>query len=172
MAITQYCQDNDERMPYAAWNGGTTLGNHWMDSTAPYLKSDQAWVCPSAMTAVARTTGSWPGWNGSGNIKAYYAWNESAQNNPALAGCGNPTLTYLILDRGNDMCFTSWFDWAGRAQNTWTGSSVPGPHLDGKNCGFVDGHVKWLKSDTIVCRDATVTPGLDTNSPYYGLFRN
>ena len=51
-AILQYGQDYDEKYPWAAWNGGATLGNHWREATSPYIKNIQVWVCPSADASV------------------------------------------------------------------------------------------------------------------------
>lgn len=181
VAIIQYTQDYDEMYPYAAWNSGTTLGLHWMESTMPYLKSEQIWKCPSASTGVAIDTGSWPAWNGANNWnrKAYYSWNENAMNQSQSA-CSKPAQTYLVMDRGNDMCFTAWYNWPGRSQYTRSasGASLPGPHLDGKNCAFADGHVKYMPSDRLLARDLTcgpastpVCPNSDPTAPY-GYFVN
>lgn len=172
--IMQYVQDYDENWPYARWNGGTTLGLHWMDSTAPYIKSRNVWRCPSAAQNVARDSGSWPAWNGTGgpNQSCYYGWNEDAQNNTKVSQCSNVATTYLVTDRGDDECFTSWYNWQGRAAYTINGNgqSVPGPHMDGKNVGFADGHVKWFRSDQMKVRDDSSGTGTfyDPSCPYYG----
>jgi len=167
LAIMQYSQDYDEEWPYAAYNGGTTLGNHWLVSTSPYIKSEQIWICPSGKSTM-RNSGSWAAWNGIAD-RAAYSWNEDAQNRRSIAACGNPANTYLLMDRGADQCFTGWYGWRDRAQNTYSGGSRPGPHTEGKNIGFVDGHAKWMRSDQIVARDITDTsgPGLVATSDLY-----
>ena len=172
-AILQYGQDYDEKYPWAAWNGGATLGNHWREATSPYIKNIQVWVCPSADASVMVNSGSWGGWNGICD-KVAYGWNEDAQNNPAMSGCSNPATTYLILDRGDDQCFTAWYNWEGRAQRSRkNGNWIDGPHLEGKNCGFCDGHVKWFRRDQIKARDLPTTEvGYDAASPYYAYIRN
>ncbi len=173
-AIQMYVQDYDEMMPYLAYNGGNTLGIHWFDSTMPYIKNEQVWRCPSANPA-ARGAGLW---NPSATFvrrNVDYAWNEdAAAAGRSLAVCNNPASTYLIMDKGNAQCFTAWYDWRGRAQNTYTGSSIPGPHNEGKNIGFADGHVKWMKSVSMTARDLTTASGTnpDLTSPYFGYFRN
>jgi prepilin-type processing-associated H-X9-DG protein len=172
LGMLQYTQDYDEKYPYAAWNNGTTLGLHWLDSSMPYIKSRQIWVCPSATPNTARDTGSWPAWNGAGNGNqgAFYSWNEDAMNK-SLSECNNPAVTYLMTDRGDDMCFTAWYGWQGRMRND--GSGKAGPHLEGKNIAFADGHVKFFPASRIVARDVSDgSNGLDANSPYYALFRN
>lgn len=165
--ILQYVQDYDEKWPYAAWNGGTTLGQHWAVSTASYIKSQNVWTCPSAVARVAQDSGSWPAWNGAGggNRMAYYGWNEDAQNVMQTSVCSNAATTYLLIDRGNDMCFTGWCCWQSRTMYTVNsgGGSIPGPHMDGKLVGFVDGHVKWMAWQTMRARD--ITDGSAYNDP-------
>ena len=171
LGLLQYAQDYDERWPWAAWNNGNTLGNHWMVATYPYTSSDQLWVCPSAQS-VMHNSGSWPGWNGICN-RAGYGWNEDAQNNTVMAECKHPAQTYILADRGDDQCFTTWFNWRGRMQMTWLNGNVPGPHTDGKNIGFADGHVKWMKSESITAREVpSDQPAYDPNAVNYGLVRN
>ena len=92
LAIHQYTQDYDERMPlgYVYWSGGagacanpqtycTTLGLSytWMDEIGPYVKNTQIFMCPTANTGsqwnVARC-----GFSGTSLQQGYgYAQNEN-----------------------------------------------------------------------------------------------
>ena len=89
------------------------------------------------------------------------------------AACNNPATTFLFMDRGADMCFTAWYDWKGRSQNSGNSGRF-GPHFEGKNIGFVDGHVKFFRSDRIVARDLQPASGInpDPSSPNYAYFQN
>ncbi|MBZ0090308.1 MAG: prepilin-type N-terminal cleavage/methylation domain-containing protein [Thermoanaerobaculia bacterium] len=173
LGILQYTQDYDETMPWLNYNGGNTVGLHWQDSTGPYVKNTQIWECPSASRNLAGA-GLWNEVNGFVRRYVHYSWNESAAFGPSgLANCTNPAQTYLLTDKGNSMCFTTWYDWQGRCMNTWDGSSKPGPHTEGKNMGFGDGHVKYIASMNIVARDVTNPAQFgDPNSPYYGHWYN
>ncbi|HEX2999316.1 MAG TPA: DUF1559 domain-containing protein [Armatimonadota bacterium] len=172
--ISMYVQDYDEKFPYLNYNGGNTLGYHWQDLTAPYTKNTEIWRCPSANDAVANS-GLWTEANGFKRRYVHYAWNEDAHGR-SMSECSHVAETYLVMDKGNAQCFTGWWDWKGRAQNTFNSSSVSvtGPHMDGKNVGFVDGHVKWMRSDAIKAKDTTTDSGVnpDPNSPYYSSFDN
>ncbi len=172
LGILQYVQDYDEKMPWLAWNGGSTLGRHWQDTTAPYTKNTQIWDCPSGNATLAGN-GLWAEANGFIRRRVHYGWNESAHGR-SIGECRNVASTYLIMDKGIDQCFTAWYNWKGRAQNTYNGSSIPGPHNDGKNCGFADGHVKWLKSEAILAVDTTAASGTAPSpaSGMYGYFYN
>ncbi len=174
LGILMYVQDYDERFPYLAWNGNNTLGRHWQDLTAPYVKNTQIWRCPSATDPVSQA-GGWNQVNGYVNRATDYTWNESAAWSVKLSGTGNPASTFLVMDKGNSLCFTTWYDWRGRAMNTLNDNwnSVAGPHTEGKNIGFVDGHAKFFRSQSIRPRDLNDgTTAADPNSPYFGHMSN
>ncbi len=181
-AVLSYAQDYDEAYPYLAWNGGDTIGLHWQDLTNPYAKNTQIWLCPETQGNDGVETSGW--WNdgnpGNGPNRAYvnrrtgYTWNESAAWFVHIADSSNPATTYLMMDKGNSLCFTTWYDWYGRAMITtrnWVAQE--GPHNDGKNCNFADGHAKWVKSMQLRARDITDQAQYnDPNSPYYGHMSN
>lgn len=175
LAIGMYVQDNDERWPFISWNNNNTLGLHWLESTAPYIKNVNVWQCPDGGDTLG-WLGGWNQVNGYTNKYCHYTWNESAAWNVKIATCSNVANTYLLMDKGNSQCFTTWYDWVGRAQNTvddnW--NSKPGPHNEGKMVGFVDGHVKFMKSTAIKFSDAQDAgqTGYDPNVPYFGRVQN
>lgn len=174
LGITMYTQDYDEHLPYLSWNNNNTLGLHWQDLTNPYTKNEAVWHCPDAGD-VLEGAGLWTEANGFKQRKVSYAWNESAAWNVKLAACNNVATTYLLMDKGNAQCFTGWYDWKGRGQNTLNDSwaSIPGPHTDGKEIGFVDGHVKFMGSTRIVAKDLSDGVTLaDPNSIFYSNFTN
>lgn len=182
LGVAQYTQDNDETMPFISWNnGGGVLGFSWIDSIDPYLKSRQIWFCPSSGTnnqvinAGNGNTGmgSWAN-NAAGNFTfrpSSYAWNEDASNGAkTLSDCSNPANTFLFFDKGDDMTFTGWCCVNRTMMNGRTGR--PGPHFEGKNVGFADGHVKFLNRDQLKTRDAGDAALRNNNSPYYTLYLN
>lgn len=169
-ALQMYLQDYDETFPFLSWNNGNTLGLHWLDSTAPYIKNDNVWRCPSSNND-ADWAGQWNAVNGFVQHYASYTWNESATWTAKIAACSNVSNTFLIMDKGNSLCFTAWYDWVGRTQK---GPNGPGPHGDGKNVGFVDGHVKFMQYQSIVTKDQLSSSGVNPNpnSPYYSYLTN
>jgi prepilin-type N-terminal cleavage/methylation domain-containing protein len=181
-AVLSYAQDYDEAYPYLAWNNGDTVGLHWQDLTNPYTKSVQIWTCPETQGNDGVETSGW--WNkGDNNTvgnhafrnrRTGYTWNESAAWYVHISESQNPATTYLMMDKGNSLCFTMWYDWRGRAMyccRNW--ADQPGPHNEGKNANSADGHAKWVKSEALRARDITNQAEYnDPNSPYYGHISN
>jgi len=200
-AYTMYTQDYDERMPYCDYNGGRVLGEHPFDALQSYIRNKGVWTCPSAgpdvgIAVSAPNTGTpypWistgPAFNNHAADNIDYAWNESAENNcqgvpgcfggsgALLAQCGHPADTFLLMDKGANYTFTWDKYWAIRAQSTVADNFAPvlGPHTYGKNIAFVDGHVRYFQSNSIVTRDQQPLagpPNPDAASPYYSRFEN
>jgi prepilin-type N-terminal cleavage/methylation domain-containing protein/prepilin-type processing-associated H-X9-DG protein len=180
LGVTMYVQDYDEKYPWCHWNSGTSVsGVHWQDSINPYSKNTQVWICPDAPDNLINNYN----WTNTDTAQVYvprntaYAWNEDAGANARkIASCSSPATTYILMDKGNNLCFTPWYDWQGRAQNTVNANyqSIVGPHNGGKNVGFCDGHAKWLGSTNITAKDlpTTMLPGYDPNSIYYSYISN
>lgn len=164
-------------------------------SLRPYIQSAQVWVCPSASgyvtndiatrsfglpfavapsgyafseTAAARTT--------PGQIDADGPANGHSAGPAQWGDCGQPSVTFLLMDKGYGAAFTPWTQWDLRAQETLDGQgvSLPGPHLGGKNVAFVDGHVRFLPGTRINTQDqkAESHVGPDARSPYFSYFAN
>jgi prepilin-type N-terminal cleavage/methylation domain-containing protein/prepilin-type processing-associated H-X9-DG protein len=177
--ILQYVQDYDETMPLAQYNSNNPQCLHWMDATAPYVKSDNVWKCPSAAERVS-TSGNWGGVWAAASGRCYYSLSERAGwwANAAvkMSQCNNPATTYIVMDKGNAACFTEDWDYANRTQLTRNANNqmVPGPHFDGKNVCFADGHVKFMRSETIRACDLVGNAASfnDPNSPYHVVFTN
>lgn len=157
LARQMYIQDYDETFPpnrtYMP-NGYYT----WRTSVFPYVKSDQAWVCPSAY--FTRNCYDWPdvpGCKADGSMtitdynNGYKHCEMNYGDNGNLYDPGpvkdatlqNPATTVDILETED-----FWPD-----LGTWTigwnyingGGSLPFWHNGGGNWGFADGHVKWMK---------------------------
>ncbi len=145
LAILMYAQDYDQTLQQHCSNGG--IGNTtdcWSGVLTPYTKNSQILVCPST-------------------LRASYAWNLSTLNRAPLTTFANPSETMLIGEHDTDgggylrnrTCCTN----AGTTDSHVAGHSAtagPAPHNDGCNIAFADGHVKWMKTQTIV--------GWDTNT--------
>jgi prepilin-type N-terminal cleavage/methylation domain-containing protein/prepilin-type processing-associated H-X9-DG protein len=193
-AALAYEQDYDEHMPFLYWNGNNPEGLAWPDSLYSYIKSQQVWFCPDTQGTLDNT-GNWNNGNNavsSGGLLANfiarpsdYAYNENAgdgSNNTTgqnISACGHPATTFLIMDKGNAMTFTAWYDWPGRAQTMPGGN--PGTHNSqtGKNVGFMDGHVKFMRSYEMVaqdnaggCGNAGANPCYVANNGFYGFITN
>ena len=144
--ILMYCQDFDEKFPLsfiepgAMWttpDGTDTTGDMpWMIVIDPYLKNTQIFNCPSISTA----------WDG-GAATAYvsYGYNENLSG-IAQARCNFNAELCAVADGGTDGNYSI-------LESYGTDNGRPSIDLDrhneGVNCGFADGHAKWVKGSNI-----------------------
>ena len=192
LAIKMYTQDYDEQFPryridYGATNPGTPPGGWWLGNASngyyfwpqilyPYHKSEQIFRCPSQSGAFTNPR------------YGHYGANRSILTNAAtpvaLASVVASAKTYLIMDVGDssmDRSYVSgsatnpggtnylpgWGDATGEAAKGTITAGLEsdfqsGRHFGGVNMGFVDGHVKWLKTETVVAEARKGSP------EYYG----
>ena len=165
-----YTQDYDEKM-VPSYINLTGYGNTkepygwagWSDLIVPYIKNYAVYRCPSANGAGARSARSDDAW-----------WMDYAINNrvgpdegtgTANAGkmsqCEFPASTIWFLDYSpacNDNCRTSeaggwpeaWQYPPTQQQIDWGDSKgYAARHQGGANYSFIDGHVKFLKAESL-----------------------
>jgi prepilin-type N-terminal cleavage/methylation domain-containing protein/prepilin-type processing-associated H-X9-DG protein len=152
LGITMYAQDYDEKLCYRWISGNNTVNKKWWDFIQPYVKNTQIILCPST------------------NAQSYgYAMDNL--DGQALAAFQDVAGTVMICD--TKMCLsgtgtTYWGEGSVRNpsvfgnppqkpatdedQNIVSGDSAywtrpRGVHNGGANVSFLDGHVKWLKTD-------------------------
>jgi prepilin-type N-terminal cleavage/methylation domain-containing protein/prepilin-type processing-associated H-X9-DG protein len=185
LAVMQYVQDYDEKYPpnnrndaavkdIQVWRSDNLI--FWQEITAPYHRSFQVCVCPSV--SVARTA----------PYRAHYGANGLVLTNPgtslSLAAVESSASTYMLMDAGEwrvlpssattpaYSAFVPGVLDAGATQPS--AAEMPGQysdyppdsdlrsgrHFSGCNVAFADGHVKWLKSSTILAeaREYTSAP--------------
>ena len=158
LGFTQYTQDYDERMP-GSQDGNNIGEGGWMFYTTykttpspatdfnpargaiySYIKNAQIYVCPSD------TVGS--------DSKNSYAINECVTT-PAAAGIRTGKMLPAFEDT------TSWLLLAEEALTTTPSTddgflslanAVSTRHLEGTNCLFLDGHVKWFRPENLASR--------------------
>jgi len=131
LAVQQYVQDYDERMP--------AHGNNpvWGEALYPYVNNTQVYNCPSGETD---GIGDVADLGSSGTY--LYSWNyyrNSAQNNMKLAQIARPSEAVVILD-GNYYICNPW-----RGDGSAIDRDGVARHNEGANLGFADGHGKWMR---------------------------
>ncbi|MFQ6133020.1 MAG: DUF1559 domain-containing protein [Armatimonadota bacterium] len=161
----QYCQWNDSPLDYDHKGCG---GGHpmWGPCIEPYIRNRPLFNCPSAIT-------NWRPPR-AGEYGVAYVYNEEMAGprygNPRrppksgdgkISGIQEPAGKVLIWEMGrttrtmqtkdfndgpNDFPH-NWNDWPGiyPRNGDWTSGPIRGAHMDGRNHGFCDGHVKYLK---------------------------
>ncbi|BCM88916.1 hypothetical protein IAD21_00758 [Abditibacteriota bacterium] len=173
LGLLQYSQDYDEKMPMLRWGNDGNFDiasdpNHykWMDSTQPYLKSDQLFICPSS-TGALYTNATKLAVGNTTRMFGSYCMNDAY----GQGGAPNPPISDQL--QGNIVSLAAIANAAG---TLWLADSVtddynyacdmpfgnttamPAPmgtplrigriierHLDTATFLFVDGHVKSQK---------------------------
>lgn len=165
LAVMMYAQDYDENYPL--YRRATTEPPpipvyktgywEWEHMIYPYTKSEQVYRCPS----------------GYGNTSPYngeYGANYSLINGTAtsMAEVVASASTYMIMDAGTSYILTTDATRVNKGGARYLPGSGPfvtpelavssgwyesdfnsGRHFGGVNMAFADGHVKWLKSETV-----------------------
>ncbi len=128
LAVQQYAQDYDERMP--------RHGNSpdWTDQIYPYVNNVQVYNCPSASNNGPTTLAEL----GALFNYSYNYYSNSGQNNMKLAQIARPSEALVILD-GSYYISNPWRNDGSAIDN----DGVP-RHNEGANLGFADGHAKWM----------------------------
>jgi prepilin-type N-terminal cleavage/methylation domain-containing protein/prepilin-type processing-associated H-X9-DG protein len=176
LGMLMYVQDYDEKFPFEVYCNAPGFPNmcwdvymHYFNDDGfimPYIKNTQIWNCPSQ-----------------GNPNGYYGSDGGANWQPAY---GYNKLLARVLDARlkhvaqvvlfADSCGIRWFPWTQAGDggqgpccggNAWhhrigqsaqAGEGEDGPHNDGANIGFADGHVKWMKISAIPNEDDDSQP--------------
>ena len=152
VAIMQYTQDYDERMPIQQGSGVENFANaasvaNLFRNIQPYLSSYQVLRCPSA-TGINGTP--------TGNNETSYVGNGVLFHGRALsiAAIDQPSEVIVLQD---SLTRTSWSYMAPRGvaggYQYWLYPSIGLTHFDGGNVSFADGHVKWRKQSGIAASE-------------------
>lgn len=177
VGLMMYVQDNDEIFPNAYLTvpaAETAPGGDWVDTLIfwpqivyPYFKNTQVFTCPSI--AVYKKTPYLGHYGANGDVI------RTTGTSRAMAELAAPASTYLAMDAGpytissgNALSPTGnfWYipgagDILGIPASPTVGGTYPlssglesdfsrGRHFNGVNVTFADGHVKSVKSSTVL----------------------
>lgn len=174
-AWKMYSTDYDGQFTHHIYGTTTAVAYYWYYPMAPYIKNNQIWQCPSDQPHnftnkpldEASYGMNWLYCNGryirtsSGGT---YLYTPALPAPWKIGGCEE-----FIEDPADTICVT---DAVGVTINSSTGVRTPNVmvndaqsgggttyaggwnnvsdrHNDGVNCGYIDGHVKWGKKDSI-----------------------
>ena len=161
LGLTMYTQDYDEKA------FATGVYTWFTDPYQPYIKNDQVGKCPSASTKRKVDYNR--------NIVVLRFVSSSTDEGRAIPLQEfNSTQTMFALDGGGAATATSGsLAWS----NAYYSQTAPGVgifdetqpysvatrHLEGANCAFLDGHVKWVPQSRIFLKyDGTPVPRVNT----------
>jgi len=143
LAILQYAQDYDERLPYMYVRmpaGSTNL--YWcQDVVMPYVKNNQVFVCPSDSWTY---TGERPAGLPNPLVGSYTL--PYSVSGLAMGTIDDASGTIMNLECTNPD-FWGYVKTDVPQASGWD-SRVAKRHNDGFNMVFCDGHAKWLKQST------------------------
>ncbi|MEA3401405.1 MAG: prepilin-type N-terminal cleavage/methylation domain-containing protein [Armatimonadota bacterium] len=142
LAVAMYAQDYDDYV-VAAYNENYL---YWYDVLQPYCKNRQIWLCPAAPNINPGYGYNYP--HGSYRLK----YPSSLKNRSSFEHIAS---TMLFADNADT---TAWYRRYLYCPVHWpcppgirTPTNVVGDrHNDGVNCGFLDGHAKWMPLDRMI----------------------
>lgn len=151
-----YVQDYDSRFP--VYEGAVGYTGTVMPLLQPYVKNEPLFVCPSRSSTATK---SWPAFSSPyGQYGTTYgmpwAYRPSKTVLINLAGGGSA----LLMDEVQEpallclMAETAYKPVPGYGYGEFQATdlvnyTVLEAHFDGSNYAFLDGHVKWLKKETV-----------------------
>ena len=143
LATIQYTQDYDERFPMGlTQNGGQFFTA--LDLIQPYAQNKNIALCPSDSTPWDMDLSSVV----PGTAPASYSANDKIETSPAF-GAAPPPVSLAQIKQPSHLPLS----WDAVLDTTSAPLSPPIPnviarrrHLEGANCAFADGHVKWIKT--------------------------
>jgi prepilin-type N-terminal cleavage/methylation domain-containing protein/prepilin-type processing-associated H-X9-DG protein len=146
LAIMQYSQDYDEKMPLVETSELAETVGWWMVMVQPYAKSKQIAFCPSDSSVSASEPLTY--------INVSYGYNYAYLSGVALASINSPSETLVLADK--DIPSTGGTSARYVIHPTYAPYAPTARHFDGGNFAFVDGHSKWMKLPGIVMQDASL----------------
>jgi prepilin-type N-terminal cleavage/methylation domain-containing protein/prepilin-type processing-associated H-X9-DG protein len=154
----------------------------WSDLIQPYLKNYQVLRCPSASGAAPVSTQSDAAWWMSYAINYrtggdYGGWNGWFTAPAKLSALAFPASTIYLMDASpacNDNCRfadngawpEAWTYPPSQQQKDWgDANGYAARHQGGANYAFMDGHVKYMKAETVKSQafDTTLVNGVPKN---------
>jgi len=156
LAALSYAQDYDEQLPNEDWDtdgsGNESAGDTtWRTAILPYSRNVQIFFCPSDRSpSGTRYDGSL----GDHDLVAGYAfnvshWDPGSPTPPRLASLGAAEDASSVV-----LLWESTGSYQIGAQSNAHGyvrsDAAATRHNGGQNCGFMDGHAKWMKP-TALC---------------------
>ncbi|MBU0610243.1 MAG: DUF1559 domain-containing protein [Armatimonadetes bacterium] len=153
LGMNMYAQDYDESLPRGAFDVDGTWGNaddtSWRVVILPYVKNVQIYQCPSKkMTSSPFTGALLDGTQNAGYGLNYAHYASGTTPSGKTLGEADDASAVILLVESTGLFYVG----ENPSQHPgWVRTDEAATrHNGGQNCGFVDGHAKWLKP-TVLC---------------------
>jgi prepilin-type N-terminal cleavage/methylation domain-containing protein/prepilin-type processing-associated H-X9-DG protein len=155
LGTMMYAQDYDEMLPQTRYkHPPNETVKHWYVALEPYLKNEQILICPSSgvnrpdrhnYAFVANLTGNCGGCPGFDLPDGTHV--DSRDAPVPLARVKKPAERVFVAD---GFWYVTYIHFWYRTDSPYDEKGgayhwVESRHNEGANCGFLDGHAKWLK---------------------------
>jgi prepilin-type N-terminal cleavage/methylation domain-containing protein/prepilin-type processing-associated H-X9-DG protein len=150
LSMVMYTQDYDERFT------GRVM---WNQKVQPYAKNEQIFLCPNYTAGLQYITNGYcvrtygQGWGAPGLRGGYgvACYTTGASSGRSIADIDKPASLILFNETsGGCTHHTNPSCGCSDVQNNGVGFHVQARHNEGANFTFADGHVKWLRKDTVL----------------------
>ena len=161
LGANMYAQDYDEQLPHdrldtdgsGTYSAGDTT---WRTAILPYVKNRQIYLCPSDKNPDG-SAGVYNGSEGDYNQGAGYGmnvahWATGGAANPSGVSLGaveDASACIFLVESVGSFSVSQGVD-GDNAHGLVRSDAAAIRHNGGQNCGFVDGHAKWMKP-TVLC---------------------
>jgi len=153
LGVNMYAQDYDETLPRGAFDlDGTWDGaddTTWRMLILPYVKNAQIFQCPSKKMASSPFDGQSlvDGAQRAGYAINYEHYTSGSPTPPSGQSLGSveDASACVLLWEAPDASPNFWLGVQANTPNHIRTDEAATRHNGGQNCGFVDGHAKWLK---------------------------
>ncbi len=152
LSMAMYAQDYDESLPRGAHSADSDWGDandmSWRVMVVPYVKNVQVFQCPSArMTTPFDNTVILDGLQNSGYAFNYAHYSAGVGTNPSgqSMGMAQDASSVIVVAEYEGRFFVG-----ANNDHGWVRTDAGATrHNGGQNCGFLDGHAKWLKPNVL-----------------------
>jgi prepilin-type N-terminal cleavage/methylation domain-containing protein/prepilin-type processing-associated H-X9-DG protein len=172
----QYTQDYDEKFPLwfadkdgtAGQNmvttgaGAANVDTGWAELIQPYLRSTQIFQCPSETNPPAAAGSNSTGYS---DYMGNFYWINAYGG---MVGMVAPAQTVMIVDwlsATSASSFAANYNWSDGMPADTGQTDQYRRHLGGDNFLFADGHVKWLKPESVRSANTYSCGAGNTGSP-------
>ena len=154
LGANMYAQDYDETLPPGAFSADSSWGDandtSWRMMILPYVKNVQIFQCPSKKMTTSPFDGSLllDGAQNAGYGFNYAHWGGAvAGRNPSGKSLGeaDDASAVILLVESTGTLYVGLDNGHGWVRTDEAATR----HNGGQNCGFIDGHAKWLKSNVL-----------------------